>query len=330
MIKNGPSRRRTLIAATVVLGAGSSGVLAGCRSGESAHPPYQGVVEYEERVLAFELGGRVETVAVHRGDVVADKQVLAQVDDTLAKLSRAARIDDNAAARADLALLEAGARREDVASISAQVRAVAATEGLLLKVAERARSLHESGAISQAEVDRADADLERATAERKSTEQRLASLQRGARTEEIARARARASGSTTAVALEDERIARHALLARGPGEVLDVHVEPGELAAAGAPVVTLADTTRPYVEVFVPQGELEGIRAGAKATVHVDASKVSLDGSVEHVASRTEFTPRYLFSERERPNLVVRVRVRLQDPERRAHAGVPAFVSIAR
>ena len=28
---------------------------------------------------------------------------------------------------------------------------------------------------------------------------------------------------------------------------------------------------------------------------------------------QTEFTPRYLFSERERPNLVVRVRVRIDD-----------------
>jgi hypothetical protein len=33
-----------------------------------------------------------------------------------------------------------------------------------------------------------------------------------------------------------------------------------------------------------------------------------------------------LFSERERPNLVVRVRVRVEDHDERLHAGVPAFV----
>ena len=42
----------------------------------------------------------------------------------------------------------------------------------------------------------------------------------------------------------------------------------------------------------------------------------------------TEFTPKFLFSPRERPNLVVRVRVRVDDPERRLHAGVPAFARI--
>jgi HlyD family secretion protein len=323
MIKNAPPGRTWAWAAIVV-------VLVGCRSSPSRPPPYQGVVEYEERVLGFELGGRVERVQVRRGDVVADQQVLAEIDDTLEKLSRSARVDDTEAAQAELALLQAGARREDVGALAAQVRAVAATEGMLRKSAERVRGLHASGAVSQAELDRAEADLDRVTAERKSTEQRLASLQRGARTEEIARARSRVEGTASAIALEDERIARHALRAHGPGEVLDIHVEPGELTGPGSPVVTVADTTRPYVEVFVPQGELDGIRAGAKATVQIDSTKETLSGSVEHVGSRTEFTPRYIFSERERPNLVVRVRVRVVDPERRAHAGVPAFVSIAR
>jgi hypothetical protein len=49
---------------------------------------------------------------------------------------------------------------------------------------------------------------------------------------------------------------------------------------------------------------------------------------VENVARATEFTPRFLFSERERANLVVRVRVRVDDPAQRLHAGVPAFVEL--
>jgi hypothetical protein len=67
-----------------------------------------------------------------------------------------------------------------------------------------------------------------------------------------------------------------------------------------------------------------------KASVRVDSSKEPLLGVVEHVGTRTEFTPRYIFSERERPNLVVRVRVRVDDPQKKTHAGVPAFVAIHR
>ena len=36
---------------------------------------------------------------------------------------------------------------------------------------------------------------------------------------------------------------------------------------------------------------------------------------------------RFLFSERERPNLVVRVRVRIEAPDGDLHAGLPAFAT---
>jgi hypothetical protein len=45
------------------------------------------------------------------------------------------------------------------------------------------------------------------------------------------------------------------------------------------------------------------------------------------VGRNLEFTPRYLFSEKERSNLVVRVRVRVEDPRHLLRAGVPAFVA---
>jgi HlyD family secretion protein len=317
--------RRALPRAGIVAAA-----LAACDARAPAAAGFQGIVEYEDRHLAFELGGRIERVEIRRGDAVADGKVLATLDDTLERLTRAARAADVETARAELALVESGARREDVAALAAQVRAAAASEDLTGKVAERARALHDTGSLAQAELDRANADLARAASERRSLAQRLAALHHGARAEELARARARFDAASKQLALEDQRLARHVLKAVGPGEVLDVHAEPGEMAAPGAPIVTVADTSRPYVEVFVPQGELAGVHAGVKATVRVDAGNASMTGTVEHVASRTEFTPRYLFSERERPNLVLRVRVRIDDPERRAHAGVPAFVTFGR
>jgi HlyD family secretion protein len=332
MSKNAaPWLSRAIALALVALALAAGGVAAfGCGKRARGPASFQGVVEYEDRTLSFELGGRVEQLDVRRGDVVDDGKLLARIDETIEKLARDARAGDAASARAELALLESGSRREDVAAVAAQVRAAAASEALARKLAERARSLHVAGSIPQVELDRAVAELDRATSERRSLEQRLAALQNGARPEEVARARARLDAATSQLAIEEQRLARHSLVAKGAGEVLDTHVEPGEVVAPGTPVVTLADTSRPYVEVFVPQGELAGIRAGVKATVRVDAGQASLAGTVEHLAARTEFTPRYIFSERERPNLVVRVRVRIDDPDRRTHAGVPAFVTFAR
>ena len=80
----------------------------------------------------------------------------------------------------------------------------------------------------------------------------------------------------------------------------------------------MADTKHPYADIFVPQEEIGGLRVAAPARVVVDASSQSYGARVEDIGRRTEFTPRYLFSERERSQLVVRVRVRIDDPSRRS------------
>src|SRR5690606_9994234 len=106
--------------------------------------------------------------------------------------------------------------------------------------------------------------------------------------------------------------------------------EPGEVVLAGAPVLAVADPSSLYAEVFVPQSELPGIDVGDEARVRADGLERPLAGKVEHIARRTEFPPPSLFSERERGNLVVRVKVRIEDPTRVLHAGVPVFVQIER
>jgi HlyD family secretion protein len=302
---------------------------AGCVRPPPLPAGYQGIVEYDDRVLAFEVPGRVASVPVIRGDMVKAGQVLAQLDDTLQKLTVESREKDQAAAEADLALLLAGTRQEDVASAADEVHAAAASEDLAHKSADRVRALFAQGALPQADVDKANDDLEHSVAERRSLEQRLQAMRRGSRPEEIARSRARVDQARSVLALEQERLARYALRAGTSGEVTDVSVKAGEMASVGTTAVTLADTTHPYADVFVPQGDLAGIRAGARATVRVDASSAPFDASVEYVAPETEFTPKFLFSPRERPNLVVRVRVRIDDPGRRLHSGVPAFARIA-
>jgi HlyD family secretion protein len=132
------------------------------------------------------------------------------------------------------------------------------------------------------------------------------------------------------VRLEEARLAKYELRAPAAGSVVDRHVLPGEVVNPGSPVVTVADAKHPYVDVFVPEGEIAGVAIGDSAVVRTDALPSGLAGKVERIAQRTEFTPKFLFSERERGNLVIRVRVRVDDPGETLHAGVPAFVDLDR
>lgn len=287
---------------------------------------YQGIIELDEWVLGFELPGRVSTVGTVRGSIVSAGEKLAALDATLESTARSARESDAQAAHAQLALLKAGSRAEELRSMEAQIRAARATEDLLVKSLAREKELRARNASTDAAVEDLQGRLDRAVGERQSLEQRLVGLRRGSRSEEVNAALARADAADQAVKLEDERIARHELVAPARGVVLDVHVKAGEVVAAGAPVVTVGDPLHPFADVFVPEGKLQGLVAGVTADVHVDGESAALSGRIETLGQKTEFTPRFLFSERERPNLVVRVRVRIDDPKERLHAGVPAFV----
>jgi HlyD family secretion protein len=291
---------------------------------------YQGTIELDERVLAFEAAGRIQAMEVARGQVVAAGQMLARLDPSLEELAAAARAAEAAAAAAQVQLVREGARAEDIRAIAARVRAAQASENLLRRDLERDRRLLERGATTPAVVSSLEGQLERAVAERQSLEHQLSGLRAGARAPEIAGAEARARAAQLAHDIEQERLERYVLSAHEAGTVLDVHAEPGEVVAAGMPVISMADRTRPFADVFVPQGELGGIDVGDAAEVRVDAHAQVFRGTIERISPRTEFTPRYLFSERERPNLVVRVRVRIEDPAGVLHAGVPAFVGIER
>ncbi|HEY5240211.1 MAG TPA: hypothetical protein VIJ22_02050, partial [Polyangiaceae bacterium] len=100
-------------------------LLLGCSRPPPVPPGYQGLVEYDERVVSYEVAGRVESVDVRRGDLVADAQVLSKLDDTMAKLQADASEQDANASQADLALLLAGSRKEDVASLADELQGAA-------------------------------------------------------------------------------------------------------------------------------------------------------------------------------------------------------------
>lgn len=227
-------------------------------------------------------------------------------------------------------LVRAGSRAEDIKALEARVRAAQANEQLILRNLARDRALTDKGAITRADLDETEARARTATADREALEQQLRELRKGSRVEEIQGADAAAAAATTAVQLETERTDRYQLRAPHAATVVDVPLDPGEVVSPGLPVVTIADTLHPYVDVFVPQAKIAQIRLGAPAIVHIDALETGVPGVVEDIARRTEFTPRYVFSERERASLVVRVRVRIDDPKELLRAGVPAFVTIER
>ena len=93
-------------------------------------------------------------------------------------------------------------------------------------------------------------------------------------------------------------------------------------------MLSLVDRSRPYADVFVPATDAPKAKLGAAVAVVVEGDAHEVAGTVERVYPQLEFTPRFVYSPRERPNLLVRMRVRLDDREGRLHAGLPAYARL--
>ena len=302
---------------------------ADCQQAQAKEPsPLQGVIEHEDRVIGFEVAGRIVEVNVSRGQHLKPGAVVARLDDTLEKPVRALRAAEVQGAEAQLALLQAGTRVEEIRASQAQIAALDSQADITRKNLVRQQSLLAQGALPPNVVDETSAALAGTLERKRALQEQLKAQRRGARDEEIAAAIARVDAARAALAAQDERMGRYTLTTLSEGDVTDVHIEPGEMGVPAAPAVTLADLDHPYVDVFVPQARISQVQVGLAAQVHVDGIDAPLPGKVEHVYPKTEFTPRYLFSQAERSNLVLRVRVRIDDPKHLLHAGVPAFVTL--
>jgi HlyD family secretion protein len=109
------------------------------------------------------------------------------------------------------------------------------------------------------------------------------------------------------------------------GVVVSRSVEVGDLVAAGAPVLTVADLTRPYLRVYVAETDLGRVKVGQPVEVRVDAFPDRVfRGAVAEISDRAEFTPGNVQTREERIKLVFAVKVELSNPDGVLKPGLPA------
>jgi HlyD family secretion protein len=127
--------------------------------------------------------------------------------------------------------------------------------------------------------------------------------------------------------LEEARANRQDLQIVAPidGTVATRSAEPGEVVAAGTPVLTLVNLSTVYLRGFVPEGEIGRVRTGQRAEVFLDSAP---DKPIEAVVSRIDpeasFTPENTYFRDDRVKQVVGVKIVLRGAFGYAKPGMPA------
>jgi len=258
-------------------------------------------------------------------------------------------------AKASLRELETGSRKQEIAEAEAAVERVKTESAQAKRDFERVTGLFNSGVVSVSDRDAARTRFEAAEASLKQLQEQLALVREGPRSERIDVARAgverskaglrgaKASeielelkklerpiryaelqGARADVALIDTQLADSVLTAPMAGVVLTKSAEPGEILAAGTPVVTVGDLARPWVRAYILETDLGRVHLGDRVNVTCDTFPEKIyEGRVSFIASEAEFTPKQIQTREERTKFVYRIKVNLPNPNYELKLNMP-------
>ncbi len=236
--------------------------------------------------------------------------------------------------------LEDGARPEERGAAKARQQFAKAQLDLAQATYNRNLALLErdKGAVTREAVDRATEELKSAQANKEVRDQELMLLEKGTRLEDVAAAKAEMAEAEQAWLLtkngsrrEDIEQAKAAVAAAEAAlSILQAHCEElevkspvagfveaidlraGDLVAAGAPVLSVIDTSQLWVRAYVPEKYL-GLRKGQSLRVTVDSFPgTPFDGEITYISRQAEFTPSNVQTPEERSKQVFRIKVMLR------------------
>ncbi|HEY3803732.1 MAG TPA: efflux RND transporter periplasmic adaptor subunit [Kofleriaceae bacterium] len=223
--------------------------------------------------LAFETPGRIVAIDADEGDTVAEGQIVARLDDRLAKARVASATAALAEARARYDLARRGPRREDLDAAKADATAAQADAAHRDVELTRSTRLGETGAIATTAVD-ADAAAARVSdATAAAASARYASLAKGTRIEQVAEAAAAVDAATAE--LDAAKVALDQTLLRAPhaGVILRRLAEVGALVTTMTPmpVLSIADLSQLEIRAEIDEADIAAIALGKPAYATADA-----------------------------------------------------------
>ncbi len=237
-----------------------------------------GQVEMREYDVSPKIPGRIDWIKVDEGDEINVGDTIAKLTDRELKAKYFQAEGAVESARAQLNMLIAGARKEEIEMARRQFEAASSQFELAEKTFQRMKALYEDKLLSAQDFDVAKQKYDAARAQKEASRAQLDMAITGSRIEQKDMARGqlrRAVESLEEVAAYlDESIITSPI----SGIVSKRFVDAGELVATGYPVITIFDPKDVWVELNLPALELENIKIGDV-----------LDGRIDGLGIKTKF-----------------------------------------
>ncbi len=283
-------------------------VLAACAAGKTG--TYQGYVEGEFVHVASPIGGRLERLAVQRGQLVAAGAPLFTLEAEQETAASRQAGEELRAAEARLADLEKGQRAPETEVANAELAQAVATETQLALQLTRRKVQLDAGIVPREQVDDARSAHEVAAARVTEMKNRLKISRLPSRQDRIREQRSQVEAERAALAQAAWRVDQKQVASTQAGLVADTLYREGEWVPAGSPVVRILPPANVKLRFFVPETVAGALAPGRKVVVRCDGCKADVDATVSFIAAEPEYTPPIIYSNETRAKLVFMVEAR--------------------
>ncbi|MDR3641978.1 MAG: secretion protein HlyD [Humidesulfovibrio sp.] len=324
------NRKRILVVLAVAALCGLAWFIIQRNSHHGEELKLFGNVDIREVELSFRVPGKLAEVRVDEGDQAKAGELLAVLDAQHYRDARDKAAGDRDAAAANMAKYRAGNRAEEIAQARAQVAQIDAQVKNAATLAKRRELLFKSGAISAQEYDDAVASRDALQAQLQSVRKALQLQNAGFRTEDVQGVAASLRSADAAVAAATTDLNDTKIIAPADGTVISRVREPGAMAEAGATVLVLSLDKPVWVRAYVPEPLLGKVSQGMPVRVYTDSRPDRpYKGVVGFISPVAEFTPKNVETETLRTDLVYRIRIVVNEPDKELRQGMPVTVRAA-
>jgi HlyD family secretion protein len=288
-----------------------------------------GNVDIRQVNLGFRVSGRIQEMKREEGDDVRNGDVIALLDagpyEDQVHLAEA----QVAQARANYTKMVNGFRSEEIEQLRAQLAQAKANYENALKMFARQDKLLQTHAISQSDYDAATSSRDSLKAQVQSAEANLNLELAGNREEDIDNAKAQLDNAQANLDSAQRNLTDCQLRASVDGVVITRAVEPGTIAATSTIVYSVCETAPVWVRTYVDERDLGRIYPGMKAMVYNDTyPNHPYEAQIGFISPVAEFTPKNVETRELRTDLVYRLRVILQKPDRYVRQGMPVTLQL--
>jgi HlyD family secretion protein len=284
-----------------------------------------GNMEITEVDVSFKIAGRMVERYVDEGDTIKKDQLVALLELKDLELQAAERRADLQAAEDSLLELKNGYLPQEISQAAAKVDQTLADLNKQRADFARQKQLLERAVISQREFDTSRATFLASEAIYIEALEYYTLLKNGTRYEKIAQGEAKVKQAIEALGLAETMISYAYLHAPLNGWVLSKNVEPGEVVAAGTPVVTVGNLEDIWLRAYIDESDLGKINLSQEVTITTDTYPgKKYQGRITFISNEAEFTPKNVQTQKERVKLVYRIKVTVLNPNLELKPGMPA------